>query len=77
MLNYGIFSVLWPHSLKTPLKEYTSARARQVRRTVEFSGKLHRISIDHESSAIDAGPGLDIIVPNQRQAFERVVAVVH
>ena len=33
-----------PLSLKTPLKEYSSARARQVRRTVEFSGKLHRIS---------------------------------
>ena len=33
-----------PLSLKTPLKEYSSARARQVRRTVEFSGKLHGIS---------------------------------
>ena len=65
-----------PLSLKTPLKEYSSARARQVRRTVEFSGKLHG-QVDHESSAIDAGPGLDIIVPNQRQEFERVVAVLH
>ena len=41
---WNFFGFVAPLSLKTPLKEYSSARARQVRRTVEFSGKLHRIS---------------------------------
>ena len=41
---WNFFGFVAPLSLKTPLKEYSSARARQVRRTVEFSGKLHRLS---------------------------------
>ena len=41
---WNFFGFVAPLSLKTPLKEYSSARARQVRRTVEFSSKLHRIS---------------------------------
>ena len=42
MLNYGIslFSVF---SLKTLLEESSRVRARQVRQTVEFTGKLLRI----------------------------------
>ena len=41
---WNFFGFVAPLSLKTLLKEYSSARARQVRQTVEFSGKLHRIS---------------------------------
>ena len=41
---WNFYGFVAPLSLKTPLKEYSSARARQVRRTVEFSGKLHGIS---------------------------------
>ena len=43
MLNYGFYSALWaPFSLKTLLEERVPARARQVRRTVEFAAKVTR-----------------------------------
>ena len=47
MLNYGI-SLLYAFSLKTHLKERSRARPRQVRQTVEFTGKLLRIRRSRE-----------------------------
>ena len=42
--NYGVSLVLWGlFSLKTLLQESSLARARHVRPTVEFAGKLLRI----------------------------------
>ena len=44
MLNYGISLILWPpFSLKTLLEESCPAQPSQVRRAVDFAGKLLRV----------------------------------